>query len=87
MAWKCGCAASRNMALMGEGMMDGRCREQDSRMMVFDRPAWCSLANSQLYRFLARRTDSSFNRVILKRLFQSKVGCIPSCAGSDWTVC
>ncbi|KZT60215.1 hypothetical protein CALCODRAFT_143463 [Calocera cornea HHB12733] len=26
----------------------------------------------KLYRFLARRTDASFNRVILKRLFQSK---------------
>lgn len=29
----------------------------------------------KLYRFLARRTDSKFNRVILKRLFMSKVGC------------
>lgn len=27
----------------------------------------------QLYRFLARRTDSRFNRVILRRLFMSKV--------------
>ena len=27
----------------------------------------------KLYRFLARRTDSRFNRVILKRLFMSKV--------------
>ncbi|EJD00977.1 60S ribosomal protein L18 [Fomitiporia mediterranea MF3/22] len=27
----------------------------------------------KLYRFLARRTDSSFNKVILKRLFQSKI--------------
>lgn len=27
----------------------------------------------QLYRFLARRTDSRFNRVILKRLFMSKI--------------
>lgn len=26
----------------------------------------------QLYRFLARRTDSKFNKVVLKRLFQSK---------------
>ena len=26
----------------------------------------------KLYRFLARRTDSSFNRVVLKRLFMSK---------------
>ena len=30
-------------------------------------------AHVQLYRFLARRTDSRFNRVILKRLFMSKV--------------
>jgi len=27
----------------------------------------------KLYRFLARRTDSSFNQVILRRLFQSKI--------------
>ncbi len=27
----------------------------------------------KLYRFLARRTDSAFNSVVLKRLFQSKV--------------
>merc|ERR1711990_290908 len=27
----------------------------------------------KLYRFLARRTDSAFNKVILKRLFMSKV--------------
>ena len=27
----------------------------------------------KLYRFLARRTDSQFNAVVLKRLFQSKV--------------
>ncbi|THH12333.1 hypothetical protein EW145_g7 [Phellinidium pouzarii] len=27
----------------------------------------------KLYRFLARRTDSSFNKVVLKRLFQSKI--------------
>ncbi|ODQ50154.1 60S ribosomal protein L18-B [Saitoella complicata NRRL Y-17804] len=27
----------------------------------------------KLYRFLSRRTDSSFNRVVLKRLFMSKV--------------
>jgi large subunit ribosomal protein L18e len=27
----------------------------------------------QLYRFLSRRTDSSFNKVILKRLFMSRV--------------
>ncbi|KAG0042356.1 60S ribosomal protein L18, partial [Linnemannia elongata] len=26
-----------------------------------------------LYRFLARRTDSSFNKVVLKRLFMSRV--------------
>ena len=29
--------------------------------------------NIQLYRFLARRTESRFNRVILRRLFMSKV--------------
>lgn len=27
----------------------------------------------QLYRFLARRTDAKFNRIILKRLFMSKI--------------
>lgn len=27
----------------------------------------------QLYRFLARRTDANFNKVVLKRLYQSKV--------------
>jgi large subunit ribosomal protein L18e len=27
----------------------------------------------KLYRFLARRTDSKFNRVVLKRLFQSRI--------------
>jgi large subunit ribosomal protein L18e len=27
----------------------------------------------KLYRFLARRTDSKFNKVVLKRLFQSRV--------------
>lgn len=27
---------------------------------------------TQLYRFLVRRTDSPFNKVILKRLFMSK---------------
>lgn len=27
----------------------------------------------KLYRFLARRTDSNFNAVVLKRLFMSKV--------------
>lgn len=27
----------------------------------------------QLYRFLARRTDSNFNNVVLKRLFMSKI--------------
>jgi len=27
----------------------------------------------QLYRFLARRTNSKFNRVILKRFFMSKI--------------
>ena len=28
---------------------------------------------SQLYRFLARRTDAKFNRIILRRLFMSKI--------------
>ena len=28
---------------------------------------------SQLYRFLARRTGAKFNRIILKRLFMSKI--------------
>lgn len=32
----------------------------------------CSLPAPQLYRFLVRRTDSSFNKVVLKRLFMSK---------------
>ena len=27
----------------------------------------------QLYRFLARRTDSKFNEIVLKRLFMSKI--------------
>ena len=27
----------------------------------------------QLYRFLARRTDATFNKVVLRRLFMSKV--------------
>lgn len=27
----------------------------------------------QLYRFLARRTDAPFNKVVLKRLFMSKI--------------
>ena len=27
----------------------------------------------QLYRFLARRTDSKFNRIILRRLFMSRI--------------
>lgn len=27
----------------------------------------------QLYRFLARRTDATFNQVVLKRLFMSKI--------------
>lgn len=27
----------------------------------------------QLYRFLSRRTDSKFNRVVLKRLYMSKI--------------
>ena len=27
----------------------------------------------QLYRFLVRRTDSNFNKVVLKRLFMSKI--------------
>ncbi|CAO3566470.1 unnamed protein product [Mortierella alpina] len=31
------------------------------------------LVTLQLYRFLARRTDSAFNKVVLKRLFMSRV--------------
>lgn len=27
----------------------------------------------KLYRFLARRTDSKFNKIVLKRLFMSKI--------------
>lgn len=27
----------------------------------------------QLYRFLVRRTESNFNKVVLKRLFMSKI--------------
>ena len=30
-------------------------------------------AAAQLYSFLARRTDSGFNKVVLKRLFQSRI--------------
>ncbi len=30
------------------------------------------MAPSQLYRFLVRRTESDFNKVVLKRLFMSK---------------
>ncbi|KAJ2330019.1 hypothetical protein GGI00_003816, partial [Coemansia sp. RSA 2681] len=29
--------------------------------------------NRTLYRFLARRTDSNFNKVVLKRLYMSRV--------------
>ncbi len=29
--------------------------------------------SAQLYRFLVRRTDASFNKVVLKRLFMSKI--------------
>ena len=29
--------------------------------------------HSQLYSFLARRTDSGFNKVVLKRLYQSRI--------------
>lgn len=32
---------------------------------------------SQLYRFLVRRTDAKFNRIVLKRLFQSKTNRAP----------
>ena len=32
-----------------------------------------SPAVAQLYSFLARRTDSGFNKVVLKRLFQSRI--------------
>lgn len=38
-----------------------------------DLPCYLSHFNPQLYRFLARRTESRFNRVILKRLFMSKI--------------
>lgn len=31
----------------------------------------------KLYRFLARRTDSQFNKIVLKRLFQSRVNRAP----------
>ena len=31
----------------------------------------------KLYRFLARRTDSDFNKTVLKRLFMSKINCPP----------
>ena len=31
-----------------------------------------SLCRLQLYSFLVRRTDSNFNRVVLKRLFMSR---------------
>ena len=32
-----------------------------------------SFISHQLYRFLARRTDAPFNKVVLKRLYMSKV--------------
>jgi len=32
-----------------------------------------SLSTEQLYRFLARRTDSRFNKTVLRRLFQSRI--------------
>jgi ribosomal protein L18E len=32
----------------------------------------CVSGDGQLYRFLARRTDSKFNAVVLKRLFMSR---------------
>lgn len=28
---------------------------------------------SQLYRFLERRTDAAFNKIVLKRMFMSKI--------------
>jgi large subunit ribosomal protein L18e len=31
----------------------------------------------QLYRFLTRRTESNFNKVVLKRLFMSKINRAP----------
>ena len=31
------------------------------------------VSRSQLYRFLARRTGAKFNRIILRRLFMSKI--------------
>ena len=40
---------------------------------------WLCLVSppSQLYRFLARRTNSKFNQIILKRLFQSRTNQAP----------
>lgn len=35
-------------------------------------PAYHSSPLLQLYRFLARRTNSTFNQVVLKRLFMSR---------------
>jgi large subunit ribosomal protein L18e len=32
-----------------------------------------TVATVQLYRFLARRTDATFNEVVLKRLYMSKI--------------
>ena len=32
----------------------------------------CGVVPAQLYAFLERRTDSGFNKVVLKRLYQSK---------------
>lgn len=32
----------------------------------------CEVVSAQLYAFLERRTDSGFNKVVLKRLYQSK---------------
>ena len=38
---------------------------------------WLSLVCLQLYTFLARRTDSNFNKVILKRLYMSRTNKAP----------
>jgi large subunit ribosomal protein L18e len=38
---------------------------------------YCCPATSQLYEFLVRRASSNFNKVILKRLFQSRTNRAP----------
>lgn len=48
----------------------GRIKKGGRRAPVSENPYLTLLV--QLYRFLARRTDSKFNKVILKRLFMSR---------------